>query len=115
MHRLYPALLARRQNESVAPSSLEAPTACSPSPQPSPSWRGRFRGSASANLARPAYSRDGVRRSLSPGERTGVRGNATSDRLRLPMFRNLAAQALAALAVWLYGGAAGAAPETNLV
>src|ERR1035437_1600610 len=54
-----------------------------------PRGRGRIIGSALPKLARKVCWRDGVRSSLSPGERAGVRGNATSDRQRLPTFPNI--------------------------
>ena len=54
----------------------------SPSPLPSPQRRGRMADSASTNLARQEYSKDGVRVSLSPGERAGVRGNRPSSKLK---------------------------------
>jgi hypothetical protein len=50
----------------------------SPSPRPSPQGRGRMVDSVLANLVRQVCSRDGVRGSLSLGERAGVRGNGPS-------------------------------------
>lgn len=74
-------------------------TFLSPSPQPSPLGRGRILGSALTNLARWIYARDGMRGSLSPRERAGVRGNNASDYLRLRICRSLLVGALA------FGGA----------
>ena len=51
----------------------------SPSPQPSPQGRGRIVGSAPTNLPRQDCTKDGVRVSLSSGERAGVRGNRFSE------------------------------------
>ena len=59
------------------------PFAPFPSPRPSPSGRGRIAGSVSGNLAPQEYSADGVRGSLSPRERAGVRGNRATE-LSLP-------------------------------
>jgi hypothetical protein len=83
----------RQQRESVLSNGLKGRAACSP--LPSPSERGgsvsRLLGFPSAPDSRTRWSQ----LSLSPGERAGVRGKATSEHLRLPICRALLASALA--------------------
>src|ERR1039458_4790738 len=76
--------MVQRQRELVVSSDLEGWPVRSPSPRPSPQGRGRIIGRASAHLARLVFGKDGMRASLSLGERGGVRGNRTSVQLRLP-------------------------------
>src|ERR1017187_8119559 len=94
--------LAPLKGELVTSSGLEERAACSPSPQPSPSGKGSCQASHTTFPGVPASRRRWRPFSLSPGERAGVRGNATSERLRLPKHRNSPAITLA-LAVALLG------------
>jgi len=61
----------------------------SPSPRPSPSGRGRM---VRLSLAKPRlldFSKTGVRDSLSPMERAGVRGDETHEAQKTPIRSNV--------------------------
>jgi len=66
--------------------------------------------SASTKLAPQELSRDWPRFSLSSGERAGVRGNTTSDRLRVPTYRGVLLVTLMAVVSILLGHQLCAAP-----
>ena len=87
--------LVPRQRELIAASGLEGRTTCSPSPQPSPLGRESLKANLSTFSGVPASPSRWRPFSLSLRERVGVRGNATSDRLGLRMYRNLPVGALA--------------------